>query len=193
MSNTLLTMESANLYCGIQNGVTNTANSLHLEITELKLPALNETYADHRAAGAGIAVEIDTVFNKLEATFQLLGWDSQVAELVASWFTNDNLFYAYGLIRDRSSGAAIQAAAQMKGRLGLADPQLFRKGDTMHWNYAIKGIIQYQLYLAGDAIYQWDYYNNVFLVGGVDRNADRTACLHLPAPTPSGLPSISLS
>ena len=63
----------------------------------------------------------------------------------------------------------------------------------MHWSYAIKGIIVYNLYIAGSPIYEWDYYNNVFRVGNVDRNANRTAALNLPQPSTTAASTTALS
>src|SRR5215467_6317814 len=120
MGNTLLSMEAANMYCGTQPGV-NGQNSLHLELAEVKMPALNEQYVDHRAGGTPMTIEIDTIFAKPEITFQLLGWDTQVQELIGSWSQDQNKFWIYGLVRDRNSGAAIQSICQVKGRLGLSD------------------------------------------------------------------------
>ena len=180
MSTSILTLEKANMFCGLS--APDSLNSLHLELTEVKLPAMNEQYVDHRAGGVPIAVEVDTIFAKLECTFQLLGWDTQVASLIASWGTDQNTFHVFGLLRDRRSGLASQAYARMKGRLGLSDPQLFRRGDAMHWNYGIKGIIMYKLQVGGNPLYTWDFFDNTFIVGGVDRNSDDTRIMQIPVP-----------
>lgn len=154
-------MNEANLYAGSDVD----AASLHLEIVNLKLPGWVETYIDHHPGGAPVSIEVDVSYNKLEATFQLLGWNPGVADLVGAWQTSQTSFYAYGLIRDRSTGVASQAAAKIIGRLGTADPQPFQKGDNMVWNYAIKGIIYYSLNLAGKQMALWDFLNNTFQIG----------------------------
>lgn len=175
MPNPVLTMEAANLFCGAAPSDVNASN--HLLLTELKLPGLDEQYVDHRPGGSPIAIEIDTIIARLESTFVLMGWAPQVAELVGSWQQNQNQFYAYGVVRDRMTGEATQSMAIMKGRLGRADPQNWRRGDVMHWNYAIRSITHYELYLAGEQIYYWDFFNNIRVVGGVDMNADINALL----------------
>ena len=191
MPNSILTMEKANLYAGAAPTDTNASN--HLVITECKLPALDEQYVEHRAGGAPVAVEIDTIISHLESTFILVGVTPQVMQLVGSWDTNQNLFFIYGLIRDRQSGEAAQAIAVIKGRLGRADPQNWQRGNVMHTNYAIRGIVHYELNIAGQQIYYWDFFNNQFLVGGEDRNADSNAFLatgSLATPTPLIQPGI---
>ena len=71
-------MESANLICGdTRSGQECRAPgiSTHLVLQELKLPAMEENYVDHAPGGAPIAIEMPTHMNKLEATFNLAGWD----------------------------------------------------------------------------------------------------------------------
>jgi hypothetical protein len=191
MPNPVLTMEKANLYCGAAPTDTNASN--HLTITELKLPGLDEQYTDHRPGGAPVAIEIDTIIARLESTFVLVGLTPQVMELVGSWDTQQNLFFAYGVIRDRQSGEAAQAIAVMKGRLGRADPQNWQRGNVLHTQFSIRGIVHYELAIAGEQIYYWDFFNNQFVVGGVDRNADANALLATGAvatPTPLINPGI---
>lgn len=175
MPNMLLTMEKANLFCG--KTAADEANSNHLILAEMKLPMMDEQYVDHRAGGAPLAIEVDTIVARLESTFVLAGWTPQVAELFYSWAADDNWFTAYGLVRDRATGDALQAVALLRGRLGRADPVNWRNGELQHWNYSIRGIVHYELVLADEPVYFWDFYTNTFIVGGVDRNAQINAAL----------------
>lgn len=175
----LLTMEAANIFCGVQQP-DNINNSNHLRLTDVKLPGMDEQYVDHRAAGAPVAVEIDTVFARLECTFTLAGWNEQVAELTASWGVGPNQYWIFGALRDRVTGDVYQARAAIYGRMGRADPQLWRRGDIAHWAFSIRGITRYTLTVGNDAaIYDWDYFGNDFFVGGVDRLAQINAALNL--------------
>lgn len=182
-ANFVQTLEAANLFCG-GNPVSDGVNpSNHLTLAELKLPGLTEQYTDHRAGGSPVAIEIDTIIQRLESTFMLLGWTPQVATLIKSWSANNNVFHAYGLIRDRQTGDAYQADAEIHGRLGQADPQNFRRGDAQHWTYAIRGITYYNLQVknptSGDntPVYLFDWFNNILQVGGNDVNADLNTAL----------------
>lgn len=154
----LITMDRANLYCGLSN------NSLHLQLTDMKLPSMSEQYIDHHPGGGVMGIEVDVIFNKLECTFKLLGWDTQVASLVGAWQKAQTQFIAYGMLRDQMTGLSSQAIALIVGRLN-ADPENFRIGDPMAWAYSIKGIIHYQLNIAGSILYYWDFAQNKLTVG----------------------------
>jgi hypothetical protein len=78
------------------------------------------------------------------------------------------------------NGAALQAACYVKGRLGLADPQNFARGNAMHWNYAIKGIVHYEMAVDRSPLYYWDFFTNALVVGGIARNADINKILNIP-------------
>ena len=66
-ASTLLSLEAANMFCGKE--ANDLSNSLHLKLTEVNLPSIEENYSDHRGLGAPVAIEIDTVINRLECTF----------------------------------------------------------------------------------------------------------------------------
>jgi phage tail tube protein FII len=168
MAETILTLDQANMFCGREPGDVN--NGLYLELTEVKLPAMNEQYIDHRAGGTPIAIEIDTMFAKLEATFQLLGWNVNTATMIGTWMAEQNVFWVYGLLRDRMTGQPSRVTAKMRGRLGLADPQNWSRSGAQHWNYAIKGIIAYDLVVNKTPIYSWDFFANKLVIGPVAGN-----------------------
>ena len=70
------------------------------------------------------------------------------------------------------SGAVYQAEGRIYGRLARADPQLWRRGDLMHWAYSIRCITKYRLRVENEVpIYEWDYFNSTLLIGGNDRLA----------------------
>lgn len=175
---TIFTMESANLYAGAQPA--DTTNSLHLTLTELKLPGFDLQFADHRPGGSMVSIEIDTVFARLESTFILLGWDPQVAGLIAQWSAQGQLFTALGNIRDRNGGGSMQAIAKMWGKLARSDPQNWRKGEPQHWNYSIRGITHYELTMGPEQIYYFDFYTNTFLVRGQSVMSDTNQHLLIP-------------
>lgn len=176
--NTLLTMESANIFCGA--GPADSQASNHLTLSEVKLPGFDEQYVDHRAGGAPVAIEIDTIFAKLDCTFSLAGWSPQVISLLNSWSAQQNTFSIYGAIRDRMSGEVQQAVAHIKGRLGRADPQNWRKGDLQHWQYAIRGIVAYQLSLAGGLMVSWDFFQNRLIIGTADTTLESNRSINVP-------------
>jgi P2 family phage contractile tail tube protein len=168
--NPIYTMEAANLFCGADSLAAQGSN--HLSIAELQLPTLEEQFQDHRPGGAPVAIEIDMQLNRLEAGFKLLGFNPQVMGLIGSWQPADNFFTAYGLVRDRMTGSAIQAVARLKGRLGRVAPDNYTRGSPLHHGYTIRGITHYEFVLGGTQIYYWDFFTNQRIVNGVDQNAD---------------------
>ena len=147
MSNTVYVMESANLICGDTSTTDTTKTSpgisTHLVLQELKLPTWEEAYVDHTPGGAPVGIEVPTHFNKLEATFNLAGWDPAVMKFIGQEQPFNHRFTAYGLIRNRRTSEALQAVAVMEGRLGRVNPTAFSKGNLMHHEYSIKSIVHY--------------------------------------------------
>lgn len=168
MANLVWTLEDANMFCGV--GPSDNTASNHLVLTEVKLPGLDMQYVDHRGGGAPVAIEVSTVVARLECTFVCVGFQPQIMELIGSWADTQNWFWIYGVIRDQTNGTAAQVAAAIKGQLGRADPQNYRRGDLMHTNYAIRGIQHYELNIAGANIYLWDYMSNTRIIGQTDQN-----------------------
>ena len=106
---------------------------------------------------------------------------------VDSWIPAQRNFFMYGNVRDQHTGQAIQCAAGFTGQLGRADPQNFRKGDVMHVNYSIRMISHYELGMAGNLIYYWDYFTNTRFEGGINRNQEINDNLHINSPAPEFL------
>jgi hypothetical protein len=176
MANRVWTLEDVNLFCG--DAPNNNQDSNHLVLTEMKLPGLDAQYTDHRAGGAMVNIEINNMIGRLEATFVLVGMTGQVMKLVNSWAYNNRWFTAFGVIRDQQTGQVAQGAALIKGQLGRADPQNWTRGNVLHTTYAIRGIMHYEFYIAGDRIYLWDYFNNTLVVGVEDQTAVINSLLH---------------
>lgn len=176
MANDAYIMEAVNLKCTDSGSGSTPGSSTHLTISEMKLPALEENYVDHVAGGARVGIEIHTHINRLEATFNLAGWDPTIMGLLGRSEKINQVFTAYGLIRSRRTGSALQATAVMEGRLGRVNPTAFTRGQLQHHEYSIRGIISYKLSMQGAAggsqneIYFWDFFTSEFRVGGTDIN-----------------------
>lgn len=183
---TIYTMESANLICGDSGSNSSPGISTHLTLQELKLPTMEEAYVDHTPGGAPIGIEIPTHMNKLEATFNLAGWDPKIMAYIGQPDPKYQKFTAYGLIRDRRSSKALQAMAIMEGRLGRVNPTAFSKGNLMSHEYSIKSIISYKLLMSLTVngqlseIYFWDFFTSVRRIGGKDLNEDMIRLLRIP-------------
>lgn len=171
----VLVMEGVNLFCGDHNPT----NSTHLVIQELKLPGLEENYTDHAPGGAPIAIEIDTHINRLEASFNLMGWNPLVMELMGRSSVAEQTFTAYGAVRDKRTARLMEAKGVMQGRLGRSNPTAFRKGDVMGHEYSIRGILHYELYLDNARIYYWDFFESARVMGNYDANAELNTILRI--------------
>jgi Bacteriophage tail tube protein len=197
-SNTVYTMESANLICGDISAKTSPGISTHLVLQELKLPTLEENYVDHTPGGAAVGIEIPSHINKLEATFNLAGWDPDVMVFLGRETRFHQRFTAYGLIRDRRSSAALQCVAIMEGRIGRVNPTAFSKGNMMSHEFSIKSIVSYQLFMQRTTedpllreIYSWDFFTSIKRIDGVDLNDDMVRLLAIPGNAVDTQPDIA--
>ena len=201
-ANNVYVMESANLICGNARGPaagggqaqTAPGISTHLVLQELKLPGFEENTVDHAPGGAMVAIEVPTHINKLEATFNLAGWDPQVMGLLAQNDPMHQIFTAYGLIRDRRTSDALQAIAVIQGRLGRVNPTAFSKGNMMAHEYSIKSIVHYKLVMQLDSnnnqptiIYLWDFFTSRLRSGRSELTNDLVEMLRIPANPPPGV------
>lgn len=177
-ANTVWSFEEANLFCGKE--ATDQSVSLHLKLSDVKLPAINEQYQEHRSMAGPVAFEINTILARLECTFTIVGVESQVYKMPYTWDENLMWFDMYGVIRDQLTGEIVKGHAQFHGKLGRVDPQAWRRGDLMHTACAIHGIRRYVLAFGDDQIYYWDFFTNTLIVGGVNRTADINQALHVP-------------
>jgi phage tail tube protein FII len=115
----------ANLFCGDDDPTA----SKHLTLTELQLPNLQEMYQDHHPGGSRVQIEVAVGIQKLEASFKLAGWDPELLTQFGLGATARKKFTAYGSIRDKRNGTAIEAKAVLEGRLGAASPEAFQRGE----------------------------------------------------------------
>jgi P2 family phage contractile tail tube protein len=167
MSGTFYLMESANLFCGDHDPT----KSKHLTLAELKLPDLQEQFVDHNAGGAPVAVEFAVGIQKLEPTFKLNGYDPDLLAEFGLSSRYRNVFSAYGVIRDQRTGRAIESKAIMEGRLGRVAPDAFQRGEMQGHEYAINGVVRYELWFDGAPRVEWDFFTNTWRVNGADQLA----------------------
>ena len=162
--NPLWNMEAANLFAGMPNP---DQWSNHLILSNLKLPSFDAASEEHHPGGAPVAVEIKMSYNKLTCTFVLQGLTPQVLGLVNAWQKDQTWFTVFMVLRDQIDGGLWQAVARMQGVLGVADIGAWSKGDTLHQQFAIHGMSHYELRVAGQEVYYWDFGENIFRTGNV--------------------------
>ncbi len=187
----LYVMESANLIVGQQNsGETQPGVTTHLSILELKLPNMENNYTDVYPGGAPVGIEVPLYQTRYESTFTLAGWQPDVMKCMNNPGWQYQWFTAYGVIRDRRTGASLQARAVMQGELGRMNPTAYRKGDMHQWEFAIRAIVHYELNMQTDPndtfawsdqsqVYYWDFFSQERKIGGYDLNARENQLLHI--------------
>jgi len=122
---TIYIMEAANLFCGDHDPTA----SMHLTLADLKLTPLQEMYQDHHAGGSRVHIEVALGIQKLEPTFKLNGWDPDLLTQFGLGSARSKVFTAYGVVRDKRTGAALEAKAILEGRLGKIEPDAFQRGE----------------------------------------------------------------
>lgn len=168
-------MEAVNLFCGDHDP----SSSKHLTLTEFQLPALNEKYQDHHPGGSPVGIEVNVGIEKLLPTFKLAGFDPDLLDLFGLGRTGNKMFTGYGVIRDKRSGEAIEAKAIIEGRLGKVEPEAFQRGEMHSHDYAINGVMHYELWFAGREKFYWDFFTATWRVNGVEENRDERRILRI--------------
>lgn len=175
MSNIYI-MEAANLFCGDHDP----ENSKHLTLEELKLPDLQEVLIDHQPGGGKVGVEFAVGMEKLEPTFKLKGWDAPLLRQFGLGTVGRNRFTAYGVVRDKRTGRALEAKAVIEGRLSRIAPDTFQRGESMGHEYAINEVLHYEVHFDGQEELYWDFFTNTVRLGGQDRDPDFNNILRIP-------------
>lgn len=173
---TVYLMTAANLFVGDHDPT----KSKHLTLSELKLPDLQEIFADHHGGGSLAAVEFAVGMEKLEPTFNLAGFDPDLLTEFGLSTRYRNVFTAYGVITDQRSGREIEAKAIIEARLGRVAPDAFQKGEMQGHEYAMNSVVRYELWFDGREKIAWDYFTNLWRVDGVDQNANVNRILRVP-------------
>lgn len=175
MASALYFMEAAQLFCGDDDPTAGKA----LTLDGLKLPSMEETFQDWMPGGSAVGVEVSTGVQKLSAGFKLKGTDPAVLVQFGLGERRRQTYTAYGVIRDKASGVAIESKAILRARLGKAEGDEFKRGELQGYDYALNEIWHYELYIKGQEIYYFDFLTNIWRVGGVDQNADVNAILRI--------------
>ena len=174
MPNAINVLEYANLFCG--SAPTDETASNHLTLKSVQLPRLEMQYVDHRAGGSPVSIEIDVIQTRMECRFELIGIAPQVMELMGRqwWGFGSNDYFIYGHVRNYVDGSVKQVEAYLRGQLGSVESNDFKRGgEPFGMRYAIRGIQAYRLNLGDTPIYNWDFFTNVWAVGGYDQNGSR--------------------
>ncbi len=171
----LYIMTAANLFCGDHDPT----NSKHLTLSELQLPALQETFQDHHPGGSPVGIEVAVGIQKLEPTFKLAGWDPQLLTQFGVGSKTKRVFTAYGVITNKRTGEEIEAKAVIEGRLGKVEGEAFQRGEMQSHDYAINEVTHYELWFDRKEKFFWDFFSAEFRLDGASQNADERNILRI--------------
>jgi Bacteriophage tail tube protein len=154
---TILLLEAVSLFLGDANP----ENSKHLSLTSLTLPNLEYDTIDHRPGGGALSVAWSMgVIKKLEPTFKLAGFDQDAFNLFGIGSGAINTFTAYGVVRDKREGKALQGKAIFRGSIGKLTADAWTRGAEFGHDYRIDEVTKYQLWLGGQEWYSIDFWVN---------------------------------
>jgi phage tail tube protein FII len=163
-------LEAANLFCGSDDP----SSSKHLTLRDLKLPLLEEKTVEFHPAGSMFAVSIGALgFNALTCSFRLIGFDPDMLRLFGLSSVLTRRYTAYGVVRDKISGAPKQVKAIMDGRLQRHEPDAFNRGELKGDAYVISEMMHYELWFDRTEEFFFDFPTVSWRVGGVDQNDER--------------------
>ena len=172
---TIYVMEAANLFCGDHDPTA----SKHLTLAELKLPPLQEMYQDHHAGGSQVQIEVAVGIQKLEPTFKRRGGAPDRVPQRGLGGSRQKVFTAYGVIRDKRTGTALEAKAIIEGRLGKIEPDAFQRGELQGHEYAINEVMHYELWFNEKEKLLWDFFSTEWRLDGVSQNDDERRILRV--------------
>lgn len=162
---TIYHMDAAALYVGDEE------NGHHLDLVNVKPPALEEMYEDIIGAGAGMQVEIPmAAINKIMVPFQLKGFAPDMQKhfmgLTRKRFTiRGNVFN----IRTEEN---VPCRMIVEGKIKKSEVGQFQKANGVDSDFEIGGIYFYQMFYDGGAspLYEFDYFAGI---GGIVVDGER--------------------
>lgn len=170
-------MEAVNLFCGDHDP----NDSKHLTIESLRSPTLEEMTADHTPGGSMMAITIGmSAISALEAGFKLAGYDPNMLSLFGLGGRKREVYTAYGVLRDKRTGGAIEVKSIYHARLATIEPDEFEKGELSGYDYSLKEILHYETYFDTREKYYCDFFNQTWRVDGVSQNAEERRILRIP-------------
>ena len=174
---TIYLLEAVNLFMGDHDPTA----SNHLELEEFKLPEPSVKASEHAPGGGILTVDFSmNLLEKLEPTFKLRGFNPDRLKQFGLNTPYRHIFTAYGVIRDKRSGKAIEAMAVVEAKIGKITPDAFKRGDDFGHEYALQEVVSYKLAVAGEEVFAVDFFENTWRVGGVDQFADVNRILRVP-------------
>lgn len=156
-------------------------NSKHLTLESLKLPVLEENTQSYTPGGGLGEITVGGLGLKaLEFTFKVKGPDPQIMSQFGLGSRGRLPYTAYGAIRDKQGGGAVELKAVVEGRLVRLEKDEFQRGELGGHDHAINEIWHYELWWGGKEKFYYDFLTTSWRVDGVAQNADVRNILRIP-------------
>jgi P2 family phage contractile tail tube protein len=168
MAEKLLLLEQVNLFVGDHNP----EDSNHIKLQSLGLPTLEHVSVTH--LGGGAAGEVEFGMNALKAltpSFKLAGF-TQSSYRALGIGTNEPMnFTAYGVLKNKQTGAQHQAKSIIRGIVGRLAPDAFARADAFGHDHSVTEVTHYELSVDAEEWFYWDYFTTRRRQFGVDELA----------------------
>lgn len=142
---------------------------------EVQLPALNVTGEDYRAGGMDAAIEIDMGMEKLEASFKLSKWESNIDSLFRSPGQVPMTFR--GALEDLD-GTVKPVVVKMLGKIHGIEPDAATPGAKASKTYRVP-LVSYSYTIDGRVVHDIDVRNMKCVIDGTDRLAAQRKAIGL--------------
>jgi phage tail tube protein FII len=152
---TIFEMDMANLFAGDDDP----ANSQHLTIQEVKIPALQEKTSDHTPGGGVMGIQIGMrILEPLELTFKLKGINPTVMNRFGVSSPVRRKYTVLGNVRDLQTGRDIPLKVVAEARMIKVELDAFSRDNGMSTDYQLAEVMHYELWLDGVEKYYFSFF-----------------------------------
>lgn len=154
----------------------NNANTYLGLAAELTLPKIAHTFEDYRGAGMFGPIKIDRGLEALEFEWTLGGFDTVVVGQMGMTAHDGALLRFLGAYQSDADGSVSTAEAVIRGRHQELDFGNQKPGEDTE--IKVKTVCSYyKLTWDGSDLFEIDFANSTYIVGGVDRYAEIRAAI----------------
>lgn len=144
-------------------------------INEVTLPEINRKIEEHRGGGMIGPAPLDFGSEGLEASIKVAGWQPSLLTSLGSRMHDAFNGRFMGGLNDSNSDAMLTCEVVMRGRITKFSPGSSKPGEPTEQEITY-GLTYYKLVISGATVLEIDLVNGIYIVDGVDREADlRTA------------------
>lgn len=153
MASKLMILTAATMFLGDDNP----DESLHLSLTNFKIPALTAQTKDHMAGGAMMGLKINMgIIEPLEFTFKLAGINREAMSKFMNPAGPIN-YTVRGNLRDINLQEDVAILAVIKGVMTSTDMSEYSRDGGVDSDYKIDEVTAYRLYIGGVEKHYFDW------------------------------------